>query len=77
MVRIDLKDFYNEGFGWICRHCADQNAGEEPVNRLLAEGEAEGKQPKLSTDALAKWADKEQRTLICPVCGITELAEKY
>jgi rubrerythrin len=77
MVRIDLKDFYNDGFGWICRHCEDQSEAAASVNRLLAEGESEGKIPRLSTRALARWADKEQRMLVCPVCGITELADKY
>jgi hypothetical protein len=77
MGRIDIKDFYNDGFGWICRHCVDQSTAEGPVHRLLAEGESEGKEPKLSTEALARWADKEQRMLVCPLCGITELADKY
>jgi hypothetical protein len=77
MVRIELKDFYNEGFGWICRHCEDQSAAAGAVNRLLSEGESEGKEPALSTKAMARWADMEQRTLVCPVCGITELADKY
>ncbi len=42
----------------------------------MREGEAESKQPELSTSALAKWADPAHRTLICPTCGITELADK-
>ena len=80
MVRIELDDFYNDGFGWICVHC--ERELKEPVNpsskhsRLMREGEAESKQPRLSNLAMAKWADKEQRTLMCPRCGITELAEK-
>lgn len=76
----ELNDFYNDGFGWICRHCERELAkAEQPENkrsRLLTEGEAESKSPRLSSLALAKWADPAQRTLVCPRCGITELADK-
>ncbi|MDM7921612.1 MAG: hypothetical protein QUS14_04860, partial [Pyrinomonadaceae bacterium] len=51
---------------------ADNQGGR---SRLLFEGEAEGKTPQLSSRALAKWADPAQRYLICPKCGIRELAE--
>lgn len=74
---VELNDFYNKGFGWICKHCEDELQNLEPPgekhSRLIREGEAESKQPKLSNLALAKWADKAHRTLICPRCGITEL----
>lgn len=77
---MELNDFYNDGFGWICRHCERELIKEEkPENersRLLTEGEAESKSPRLSNLALAKWADPAQRTLRCPRCGITELADK-
>jgi hypothetical protein len=77
---IELNDFYNEGFGWVCRHCErDLMATAVPEHshsRLMREGEAESKQPTLSNSALAKWADPAQRILICPRCGITESAEK-
>ena len=73
-----LTNFYNNGFGWICRPCERelgvQSSGE--TSRLLREGEAESKQPQLATRALAKWADPAQTTLFCPRCGITEPAEK-
>jgi hypothetical protein len=72
---IELNDFYNEGFGWICKHCERQLKGQnetEKHSRLLREGEAESKTPRLSSSALAKWADDEHRTLMCPRCGITE-----
>ena len=75
---LQLNDFYNEGFGWICRQCerelSPRDDGEP--SRLLREGEAESKHPELSNRALAKWADPAQRTLICPRCGITENVEK-
>jgi hypothetical protein len=82
MEKIKLNDFYNEGFGWICRHCErdlknQSNASNTKHSRLMREGEAESKQPEFSNVALAKWADKAQRTLVCPRCGITELADKY
>ena len=77
----ELKDFYNDGFGWKCKHCErelerrkEDSAPEH--SRLMREGEAESKNPELSNLALAKWADDAQRTLICPRCGITELADK-
>lgn len=74
----ELDNFYNEGFGWICRHCerelGSSQTGER--SRLLREGEAESKSPQLSNVALAKWADAAQRILVCPRCGISELVEK-
>jgi hypothetical protein len=75
----ELNDFYNKGFGWICRHCERQLTAEPPngedVSRLMLEGEAESKSPRFSNLALAKWADPAHRTLVCPRCGITELAD--
>ena len=75
---IELNDFYNEGFGWICRHCERDLAAaqDRKSSRLLREGEAESKTPELSTSALAKWADPAQRVLTCPRCGISEPVEK-
>jgi hypothetical protein len=72
---IELNDFYNKGFGWICKHCESEIKGQnqtEKHSRLMREGEAESKNPRLSNSALAKWADKEHRTLMCPRCGIAE-----
>lgn len=82
MEKLELNDFYNEGFGWICKHCERElkeadNFSNRKSSRLMREGEAESKQLKLSNVALAKWADKAQRTLMCPRCGITELADKF
>ena len=76
----ELNDFYNKGFGWICRHCErelESSLNTSPKHsRLLSEGESEGRNPTYSNIALAKWADPARRTLICPTCGITELADK-
>jgi hypothetical protein len=75
----ELNDFYNAGFGWICKQCdaelTDRKSGGSALSRAFLEGEAESKNPELSTEALAKWTDKTRRFLICPRCGITEPAE--
>lgn len=77
---FELNDFYNDGFGWICRQCERDLEAQKTVNnkhsRLMSEGEAESKQPQFSNLAMAKWTDQTQRTLICPRCGITESADK-
>lgn len=78
MNRIEYNDFYNEGFGFICKHCERELREKETAqtrSRLMREGEAESKQPAFSNKALAKWLDKAQTTLICPRCGITEKIE--
>lgn len=73
---IELNDFYNDGFGWICKACERELKAENDTSlnhsRLMREGEAESKQPTFSNQALAKWTDAAQRTLMCPRCGITE-----
>jgi hypothetical protein len=81
MENLELNDFYNDGFGWICKPCERELKKQEEVSdaklsRLMSEGEAESKQPKLSNIALAKWADKTNRILMCPRCGITESVDK-
>jgi ribosomal protein L37AE/L43A len=82
MENLQLNDFYNDGFGWICKPCGRELEKEGKVSdvklsRLMSEGEAESKQPKLSVLALAKWADKTNQTLMCPRCGITEPVDKF
>lgn len=74
----ELNDFYNDGFGWVCRHCEREfhSGPDGGHSRLISEGEAESKHPQLSNRAMAKWADAEHRTLVCPRCGITEPVEK-
>ena len=76
---IELKDFYNDGFGWVCRQCErDLAPTEQPdqPSRLLREGESESKHPQLSNLSLARWEDASQRILVCPRCGVTEAVEK-
>ena len=77
MKKIELKNFYNDGFGWICKSCEREldrldDSGEEKHSRLMREGEAESKKPQFSNIALAKWTDETKSTLICPRCGVTE-----
>jgi hypothetical protein len=78
---LELNDFYNAGFGWICRQCERElTKGKEKTGRLsriMSEGEAESKQFSLSTQALAKWADPAERILVCPRCGISEPVDKH
>ncbi len=80
--KLVLNDFYNDGFGWICKPCERElkrqnDSPENKVSRLMREGEAESKQPSFSNLALAKWADEAHRTLTCPHCGITEMVDKF
>lgn len=75
MTGLDYNDFYNDGFGFVCKHCEREFKEKEKPNshkhaRFMREGEGESKQ--LTNQALAKWLDKAQTTLICPNCGITE-----
>ncbi len=77
MEKIELNDFYNDGFGWICKNCEREldeknDVSNQTYSRLMREGEAESKNPQFSNLALAKWTDEMQRELICPHCGITE-----
>lgn len=77
---IDLDNFYNAGFGWVCRQCDRELSPADPspqtLSRSFREGEAESKNPTLANPALAKWTDKTRRYLTCPRCGTTECVEK-
>jgi hypothetical protein len=44
--------------------------------RFFTEGEAEDKEPELSTLALSRWSDAAHTILYCPRCGIEELVSK-
>jgi hypothetical protein len=79
---MDLDNFFNDGFGWVCRACdRELNDTDDPDEaghaRFFREGEAEAKTPRLSNPALAKWLDPARTTLTCPRCGVTEPAEKH
>ncbi len=78
---IPLDNFYNDGFGWICRRCEEKFKAENGENsgdkmpRYYREGEAESKKTTLSIP-IAKWFDASQRQLLCPNCGITEFVDQ-
>lgn len=77
---LETDHFINEGFGWMCKHCsADWQARvneKETRARFFTEGEAEEKEPRLSTPALAQWTSPTRRTLACPRCRIEEMIDK-
>jgi hypothetical protein len=80
----EIENFYNDGFGWVCKHCERELAETaeiktrpgDKLNRIMREGEAESKQPRFSNPALARWADDAKNTLMCPRCGLVEQVEK-
>ena len=73
---IELNNFYNDGFGWICKACERESKAEEDArhSRFFREGEAES---RLANPALAKWLDPARTMLTCPRCAVTEPAEKF
>ena len=79
---FEIDHFINEGFGWVCKHCSaemrarvDAESGDTRA-RFFREGEAEEKEPRLSTPALARWTSAARRALACPRCGIEEVINK-
>jgi hypothetical protein len=77
---MEIEHFINPGYGWMCKHCLPEDeargAKEEGRARFFTEGEAETKEPALSTPALARWRDAARRTLYCPRCGVEEMVYK-
>jgi hypothetical protein len=78
---IETDHFVNAGFGWVCKHCspeAESSSGASAAQRarFFTEGEAEEKEPVLSTPTLARWRDATRRILVCPRCGIEEMISK-
>ncbi|HEX8143441.1 MAG TPA: hypothetical protein VF553_12645 [Pyrinomonadaceae bacterium] len=78
---IETTHFINTGFGWLCKRCSaeqeEESAGaNEGRARFFTEGEAEAKEPRLSTPALARWTDATRQTLVCPRCSIEETISK-
>jgi hypothetical protein len=73
----ETKHFVNEGFGWTCKRCGEQEAPRAPtaddlLPRFFREGEAEERETRLSNSFLARWKDDSRRTLVCPRCGVEE-----
>jgi hypothetical protein len=75
---IELTHFINTGFGWVCKHCSagEQERAAEGRARFFTEGEAEAKETRLSTPALARWRDATRQALVCPRCSIEETINK-
>jgi hypothetical protein len=76
----EIDHFINAGFGWVCKHCSPEVESNSGMNRkrgrFFTEGEAEDKEPVLSTPTLARWRDATHRTLVCPRCGVEEMISK-
>ncbi len=74
----ETNHFVNDGYGWTCKRCSEQETAHisprEPslLPRFFREGEAEEREPHLSTRALARWKDETRRTLRCTRCGVEE-----
>jgi len=72
----EMEHFVNDGYGWTCRQCGAKDAPDAPRDDLLPrffrEGEAEERETRLSTHALARWKDSSRSTLACPRCGVEE-----
>jgi hypothetical protein len=77
----ETRHFVNEGFGWECKRCrarggdaarVDEESRAAVLPRFFREGEAEAGAARLSTHALARWADESRTTLRCPACGVEE-----
>lgn len=78
---MEIEHFTNPGYGWMCKHCLAEDEADASLAgggraRFFTEGEAETKEPALSTPALARWRDSTHRTLYCPRCGIEEMLSK-
>lgn len=69
--------FVNDGYGWACKRCraaddAPESPDAAPLPRFFREGESEDRDPRLSSPLLARWKDDTRRTLVCPLCGVSE-----
>jgi hypothetical protein len=78
-----MDHFVNNGYGWTCRHCRREETtarvtatSSSTRARFFSEGEAEEREPKLSTHALARWRDESHRELACPKCGVSEKTDQ-
>jgi hypothetical protein len=74
-----MEHFRNTGYGWTCKRCSEAQARAAPVGsraRFFSEGEAEERDLKLSTPALARWRDETRQALYCPRCGVEEIVDR-
>lgn len=74
----ETAHFVNEGYGWTCKRCREDDRAtpaapsSNTLPRFFLEGEAEERDPRLSSPALARWKTDARRTLVCPRCGVEE-----
>lgn len=75
----ETEHFINDRLGWTCKRCSrEQEAQQEhdapggELPRFFREGEAEEREPRLSSMGLARWKDETQEVLVCPGCGVEE-----
>ena len=73
----ETRHFINDGYGWACKRCRASGGGRGPaadtrLARFFREGEAEDRDPRLSSPTLARWKDTTRRTLVCPRYGAEE-----
>jgi hypothetical protein len=62
--------FFNLGYGWLCKHCSAEDA-----ERKHHHHHPHGAQKPPQSLAFAKRVEEQHwRGLICPRCGISELA---
>jgi hypothetical protein len=77
---MEIEHFINPGYGWLCKHCDSHEetrvGPKEGRARFFSEGEAEDKEPSLSTICMARWRDASRQILFCPICGIEETVNK-
>ena len=73
-----MEHFINNGYGWMCRRCHEQEeTARVPAKsgaraRFYSEGEAEEREPRYSSLSLARWRDESRQELVCPTCGVVE-----
>jgi len=78
VIAVEIENFINLGYGWVCRRCSERDAahpspfGTLSRARYYTEGESEQKNPRLETAGLARWRDSKREYLMCPTCGIEE-----
>lgn len=73
----ETPHFINDGYGWACKRCRGEAGTRRETDtaslpRFFREGEAEEREPRLSSPPLARWKDATRRTLTCPRCGVEE-----
>ena len=72
-----MEHFVNNGYGWTCCHCHEREETARVTEksaraRFFSEGEAEEREPKLSSAMRARWRDASRQTLVCPRCNVEE-----